>query len=98
MLLSEYTSLEQKISEHIKKSNSVELFSRHEDARMFLGDFGGARKDYRKMIQLEPSLEVSHWRLRITYFYLGLFKIRCINLRYIISTMPWTVKMEFGDS
>ena len=63
------------MSEQIKlKPDSVELFSRRGDARMFLGDFGGARKDYEKMIQLEPSLKVSHWRLGITYFYLGLFK------------------------
>jgi lipoprotein NlpI len=75
LILSEYTSLEQKISEHIKlKPNAVELFSRRGDARMFLGDFRGARKDYEKMIQLEPLLKVSHWRLGITYFYLGLFK------------------------
>ena len=75
LILSEYTSLEQKISQHIKlKPNLVELFSRRGDARMFLGDFGGARKDYEKMIQLEPLLEVSHWRLGITYFYLGLLK------------------------
>ena len=73
LILSEYTSLEQKISQHIKlKPNSLELFSRRGDARMFLGDFGGARKDYEKMIQLDPLLEVSHWRLGITYFYLGL--------------------------
>ena len=37
---------------------------------MFLGDFGGARKDYEKMIQLEPSLKVSHWRLESHIFIL----------------------------
>ena len=40
------------------------------DIRLFLGDFEGAKSDYEKMIQLDPSLEVSHWRLGIAYFYL----------------------------
>ena len=40
---------------------------------MFLGNFEGAREDYAKMIELDPTLEVSHWRIGIAYFYLGEF-------------------------
>ena len=36
----------------------------------FLGNFEGAKLDYEKMIELNPELEVSHWRLGIAYFYL----------------------------
>ena len=49
---------------------TVSGFSSRGDMRLFLGDFGGARVDYEKMIELKPSLEVSHWRLGIAYFYL----------------------------
>ena len=34
------------------------------------GKFEGAKLDYEKMIELNPELEVSHWRLGIAYFYL----------------------------
>ena len=43
------------------------------DARLFLGNFEGARRDYAAMIKLDPDLEVSHWRIGIAYFYLGQF-------------------------
>ena len=43
------------------------------DARLFLGNFAGARRDYAAMIKLDPDLEVSHWRIGIAYFYLGQF-------------------------
>jgi lipoprotein NlpI len=48
----------------------VRAWSNRGDMRLFLGNFEGARSDYEKMIQLDPSLEVSHWRLGIAYFYL----------------------------
>jgi lipoprotein NlpI len=49
---------------------SIRGWSGRGDMRLFLGDFEGAKSDYEKMIQLDPSLEVSHWRLGIAYFYL----------------------------
>ena len=49
---------------------SISGWSGRGDMRLFLGDFEGAKSDYEKMIQLDPSLEVSHWRLGIAYFYL----------------------------
>ena len=41
-----------------------------EGMRGFSRDFAGSRSDYEKMIELNPKLEVSHWRLGIAYFYL----------------------------
>jgi len=57
--------------------NKVDIssFSSRGDARLFLGDFKGARLDYEKMIELNPNLELSHWRLGIVYFYLSEFKM-----------------------
>lgn len=49
---------------------SIRGWSGRGDMRLFLGDFVGAKSDYEKMIQLDSSLEVSHWRLGIAYFYL----------------------------
>mgnify|MGYP001570602358 CR=1 FL=1 len=70
-----YLAKEQEISKNIQqKPGSVALHSTRGDLRLFLGDFLGARRDYEKMIQLDPSTEISHWRLGIAYFYLGLSK------------------------
>lgn len=54
------------------KTNPEDLsaYSARGDARLFLGNFEGARKDYEKMIELNPKLDVSHWRLGIAYYYL----------------------------
>ena len=58
-------------SEEISKSpNSIRAYSRRGDARFFLGDINGAKLDYEKMIELDPKLKISHWRLGIVYFYL----------------------------
>ena len=75
---SELVSLEN--SFHVKEKNflkiiqnnpqSIRGWSGRGDMRLFLGDFVGAKSDYEKMIQLDSSLEVSHWRLGIAYFYL----------------------------
>ena len=50
--------------------NLVRGWSSRGDMRLFLGNFEGAKLDYEKMIELNPELEVSHWRLGIAYFYL----------------------------
>ena len=57
-----------------KSPNLIKHWSNRGDLRLFLGDFHGARKDYEKMIELNPTLEVSHWRLGIAYFYLEEYK------------------------
>lgn len=41
------------------------------DAHFKLGDFPAAAADYEKMVELDPSLEKSHWRRGIAYFYAG---------------------------
>ena len=46
-------------------------WSNRGDMRLFLGNFQGAKSDYeKKMIRLDPLLEVSYWGPGITYFYL----------------------------
>ena len=69
-----YSKLAQKSGFRILK-NPAELsaYSSRGDARLFLGDFLGAKNDYEKMIELKPELEISHWRLGIVYFYLSEF-------------------------
>lgn len=71
-----YSEIDRTCTKRILK-NPVEIssFSSRGDARLFLGDFKGARLDYEKMIELNPNLEISHWRLGIAYFYLSEFKM-----------------------
>jgi len=52
---------------------AIDAYSRRGDARLFLGKFKGSAEDYEKMIELDPSLDVSHWRLGIAYYYLNRF-------------------------
>ena len=52
---------------------AIDAYSRRGDARLFLGDFKGSAEDYEKMIELNPALDVSHWRLGIAYYYLSRF-------------------------
>ena len=66
--------LERRLTQQLATNpQSLELYSRRGDARMFLGNFAGARNDYERMILINSSTEVSHWRLGIAYYYLGLF-------------------------
>ena len=69
-----YSKLAQKSGIRIL-TNPADLsaYSSRGDARLFLGDFLGAKNDYEKMIELKPELEISHWRLGIVYFYLSEF-------------------------
>ena len=65
-----FSHRESEISMALEKSpNLIKHWSNRGDVRLFLGDFQGARKDYEKMIDLDPKIEVSHWRLGIAYFY-----------------------------
>ena len=69
-----YSASEKSLTSRLVKNPSeVSSYSSRGDARLFLGDFFGARMDYEKMINLNPKLEVSHWRLGIAYFYLSDF-------------------------
>ena len=71
LLNERFQEQEKKASLAIKENPKlVSGWSERGDMRLFLGDFDGAKTDYEKMIQLDPSLEVSHWRLGIAYFYL----------------------------
>ena len=69
-----YSELEKSLTSRVLKNpTEVSSYSSRGDARLFLGDFWGARMDYEKMIKLSPKLAVSHWRLGIAYFYLSDF-------------------------
>ena len=48
---------------------TVDLWSTRGDAHMFLGNFAAAETSYRQMIQLDPTLDPSHWRLGIACFF-----------------------------
>lgn len=75
VVLERYSKAREYYSILIKQSpNSVSAYSSRGDANMFLGDFLGAKQDYEKMIELDPKLEIPHWRLGIAYFYLGEFQ------------------------
>ena len=66
-----YSAQAKTMSERLKKNpDEVSSYSARGDARLFLKDFEGSREDYEKMIELNPKLDVSHWRLGIAYFYL----------------------------
>ncbi len=74
MIVEKYSHLEKvNSSEILKNPSKITAYSNRGDARLFLGDFLGAKKDYEKMIELNPELEISHWRLGIAYFYLSDF-------------------------
>ena len=71
MIQARYTAQENAASARLKRNpEDVSAYSARGDARLFLGNFEGSRKDYERMIQLNPKLDVSHWRLGIAYFYL----------------------------
>jgi lipoprotein NlpI len=71
LLNKRFQEQEKKASLAIKENPQlVRGWSGRGDMRLFLGDFEGAKSDFENMIQLDPSLEVSHWRLGIAYFYL----------------------------
>tara|TARA_B100000925_G_scaffold106585_1_gene78593 strand:+ start:1570 stop:2337 length:768 start_codon:yes stop_codon:yes gene_type:complete len=72
--LTEFKLREETLNRRIEENpENLSALSARGDARMFLGNFEGAREDYAKMIELDPTLEVSHWRIGIAYFYLGEF-------------------------
>ena len=62
--LTEFKLREETLNRRIEENpENLSALSARGDARMFLGNFEGAREDYAKMIELDPTLEVSHWRI-----------------------------------
>ena len=53
--------------------NSVSLYSRRGDVRLFQGRYADAVKDFEKMIALDPLQDAPHWRLGIAYYFAGEF-------------------------
>lgn len=49
--------------------SQIRHYSRRGDAYFFLGRFDKAVSDYETMLELDPALKASHWRLGIAYFY-----------------------------
>ena len=48
---------------------TVGQHSRRGDALFFLGRFKESVQEYEAMVKLDPSLDASHWRLGIAYFF-----------------------------
>ena len=65
---------------------------------MFLGNFAGARNDYERMILINSSTEVSHWRLGIAYYYLGLFGKAARQFKFTTNLIQLIGRTESGDS
>ncbi len=70
-LARQLTQLNQRLHE---EPQNVSLYSRRGDVRFFRGEFKEAVQDYEKMVELDPSLETSHWRRGIAYFYAERYK------------------------
>ncbi len=49
--------------------DSVPLLSKRGDVLFFRGEFAKSVRDYERMSELDPTLDASHWRLGIAYFY-----------------------------
>lgn len=47
---------------------SVDVYSQLGDVELFLGNSARAEEHYRRMVQLDPALDASHWRLGIACF------------------------------
>ena len=52
-------------------ADAVGKYSRRGDLHMFLGKFAEAETDYKKMAELKPDLDASHWRLGIAMYLAG---------------------------
>lgn len=48
---------------------AVEQHSRRGDLQMYLARFADAEASYRRMVELDPALDASHWRLGIACFF-----------------------------
>lgn len=51
------------------KPDDLAAHSKRGDLYFFRGEFSKSVRDYERMSELDPSLDASHWRLGIAYFY-----------------------------
>ncbi|TXT35280.1 MAG: TPR domain protein [Planctomycetota bacterium] len=51
------------------KPDDLAALSKRGDLCFFRGEFAKSVRDYERMSELNPSLDASHWRLGIAYFY-----------------------------
>ena len=52
----------------------VSLYSHRGDENLFAGNFPAAVADFEKMIEIDPKLDVPHWRLGIAYYFAGSYE------------------------
>lgn len=55
-------------------TDSVSRLSTHGDLMLFTGRYDEAVADYRRMVELQPALARSHWRLGIALYFAGQWK------------------------
>lgn len=51
------------------KPDSLAALSKRGDLHFFRGEFAKSVRDYERMSELDPTIDASHWRLGIAYFY-----------------------------
>ena len=75
MMTSAWEKQVAELTEQIKQQpDRVGFYSRRADAHFFLGQFDKSVADYEKMVELDKSLDKSHWRRGIAWFYARDFK------------------------
>lgn len=52
-----------------KNPDDVSQLAKRGDLYFFRGEFAKSVRDYERMSELDPTLDASHWRLGIAYFY-----------------------------
>ena len=57
-------------AEIAKSPKSVDLYSERGDHYFQTGEFSKALADYEKMVEIDPKLDVTHWRKGIALYYL----------------------------
>lgn len=73
-MLARFAQDEEALDEQIARTpESVPLYSRRGDVRLFRARFAEAVADYEKMIALDPTQDSPHWRLGIAYYFTGDF-------------------------
>jgi lipoprotein NlpI len=63
------TVLKQNPIPEANAANATDVHSRRGDALFFLGQFPEAVREYSAMVQINPALDASHWRLGIALFF-----------------------------
>lgn len=63
------TVLKQNPVPEANAANASDVHSRRGDALFFLGQFPEAVREYSVMVQIDPALDASHWRLGIALFF-----------------------------